>query len=71
MKLRTVLALALVALGTLALAYRGFSYPGRSHSARLGPLEVAVKRDRRVEIPVWMGVATVGIGVVLLVFKRR
>ncbi len=71
MKLSAVLALLLLAAGTAALVYRGFNYPGRTQRANLGPLEVAVKRQERVEIPVWVGVGAIAVGASLLLLKRR
>jgi hypothetical protein len=71
MKARLVLALVLIAAGTAALVYRGFSYPGRTRRATLGPVEVAVKREERVAIPVWAGVGAIAVGAVLLLLRRR
>jgi hypothetical protein len=71
MKARVVLALILLAAGTAALVYRDFSYPARTRHASLGPLQVSVKRQERVEIPIWVGVGAIAVGAVLLLLKRR
>ena len=61
----------LVVAGALALAYGGFSYTKETHEAKLGPIELSVKDRERVNIPVWAGLAAVGVGVLLLVLPRR
>jgi hypothetical protein len=74
MKTRTLIALAaviLVACGTAALIYRGFDYSGRTRRVELGPVELAVKKQERVEIPVWVGAGAIGVGVVLLLLRRK
>jgi hypothetical protein len=71
MNLRVALALILLAGGTAALVYRGFSYPARTRHANLGPVEVSVKRQERVEIPIWVGVGAIAVGAVLLLLNRR
>src|SRR5438552_5523372 len=58
--MRKAIALVLVVAGVLALVYRGFSYRGERHEAKLGPLAIQVDEKKRVEIPVWAGVAGSG-----------
>jgi hypothetical protein len=62
------LGLALVALGVLALVYRGFSYPGERHDVSMGPVKIRVDERERVNVPVWAGVASVAVGAGLLAF---
>ena len=66
-----VLALVLIAAGTAALVYRGFTYSGRTRRATLGPVAVEVKRQERVDVPVWAGVGAIAVGAVLLLLRRR
>lgn len=70
MQTRKVLAVVLLVAGVLVLAYRGFSYPEK-HEAKLGPLEVAVKEQKRVELPIWLGVGLAVLGGALLLFPGR
>jgi hypothetical protein len=69
--MKTVLALALIVAGVLALVYRGFSFTKERHEAKLGPLSLQVDEKKYVDIPVWAGVVAVAGGVVLLVSDRR
>jgi uncharacterized membrane protein YdcZ (DUF606 family) len=71
MDARKILAVVLLVAGVLVLAFRGFSYPEK-HEARLGPIEVAVEEEKRVNLPLWLGVGLVVLGgAILLVPSRR
>ncbi len=61
-----LVAIVLLAAGTLALVYGGFSYTKETHEARLGPIEFSVQEKQRVNIPVWAGVGAIAIGGALL-----
>jgi len=71
MKATSILAIVLIVAGVLALVYGGFTYTQETHEASLGPIELQVKDKERVNIPVWAGVALVGVGVVLLVAGKK
>lgn len=59
-------AIALILAGVLGLAYGGFSYTDETQKAKLGPIELSVKEEKTVNIPVWAGVAAIVVGGVLL-----
>ena len=65
------LALVLIVGGALALAYGGFSYTKEETAAKIGPLEINVKEQKSVNIPVWLGVAGIIGGVVVLIGAGR
>jgi len=65
-----MLAIALIAVGGLALAYGGFTYTKDTHQAKLGPIELSVKETQTVSIPIWAGVGALVAGAVLL-FARK
>jgi len=65
-----VLAIALIVVGGLALAYGGFTYTKDTHQAKLGPIELSVKETQTVSIPIWAGVGALVAGAVLL-FARK
>lgn len=66
-----VLALVLVVVGVLALAYGGFTYTKESHDAKLGPIEMSVKEREQVNVPMWAGMAAVGAGAALLLVPTK
>jgi hypothetical protein len=64
-------ALALIVAGVLALVYGGFSYTQETHQAKIGPLEMSIQDKRRVNVPVWAGVAAILLGGGLLFVGGR
>lgn len=67
MAMGKLVAILLIVGGILALAYGGFTYTKDTHSAKVGPFELAVKEKQTVNIPVWAGVGAIVLGGVLLV----
>lgn len=65
-----VAGIILLACGTLALAYGGFSYTKSENEVELGPLSLEVRERERVNVPVWLGVALIVVGGSLLVVRR-
>jgi hypothetical protein len=70
MKRLQMLGAVLLVLGVLALAYGGFSYTKEEGDAKLGPIEISLQEKKRVNVPVWAGVALAVVGGALLVSKR-
>ncbi len=66
-----IAAIGLIVLGILGLAYGGFSYTRETHQTTLGPLELTVKDQQRVNIPLWAGIGAVVAGGVLLVMGGK
>ncbi len=65
------LAILLIVGGSLGAAYGGFDYTKETHEANLGPLQLQVKEQERVNIPMWAGLGSVGIGLLLLLVGSR
>jgi hypothetical protein len=61
----------LIVAGVLGLVYGGFTYTKKSHEAKLGPIELSVKDNQTVNVPVWVGVGGIVIGGVLLISSRK
>ena len=66
-----ILAIVLIAAGTLGLIYGGFSFTKESHDADIGPLHLSVKDKETVNVPVWAGAGAIAAGTLLLVVKRK
>jgi hypothetical protein len=66
-----ILAVVLIALGILSLAYGSFSYTKATHDVKLGPLELSLKEKETVNVPVWVGAGAVVAGAVLLLVPLR
>ena len=46
--------------------YGGFSYTKKTHEAKIGSLELSVKDQETVNVPVWAGVGAIVVGGFLL-----
>jgi hypothetical protein len=66
-----IIAIVLIVVGALSLAVGGFSYTKETHQAKIGPLQLSVQEKEAVNIPVWAGLAAIGLGVVLLIVPGR
>ena len=66
-----ILAIALIAAGTLGLVYGNFSYTKETHEAKLGSLELSLKDKETVNVPVWAGVGAIVVGGLLLLVPKR
>lgn len=71
MKPLKLVGVVLVALGVLALVYKGFTYTAERHEAKVGPLELSVEDKERVAIPTWVGVVAIVAGAALLVVPGK
>jgi drug/metabolite transporter (DMT)-like permease len=71
MNLKKLLGILLLAAGTLALIYRGFTYTSDEHTAHLGPIDFEVKEKKRLDVPVWAGVIAIVAGAGLLVLPQK
>jgi uncharacterized membrane protein YidH (DUF202 family) len=67
----TLIGVALIALGLIALAYQGITYTTREKAIDLGPLQVTSERTRTIPLPPIVGALALVGGVVVLVMGRR
>ena len=65
-----MIAIALIAAGALGLIYGGFSYTKETTPLKLGPLELKVQEQKRINVPLIASAAAIAIGVALLVVGR-
>ena len=66
-----IIAILLIVAGVLGLVYQQFSFTKETHQAKIGPLELSVKEKETVNVPLWLSLGAVGVGVVLLVGGRK
>ena len=66
-----LVAIALVVLGVLGLAYGGFSYTKDTTVVKLGPLEISAKEKQTVNVPMWAGIGAIVVGGLLLVLSDK
>ena len=71
MKPVTLVGIALIVLGVLALAYQGISYTSREKIIDLGPLQASVDREKSIPLPPIVGALALAGGVVAVVLGAR
>lgn len=71
--MNTVRIAAIVTLvaGVLGLLFGGFSYQTENTAAKVGPVELKVEEHKRINIPVWAGLAAVAVGGLTLIGSLR
>jgi hypothetical protein len=65
------IAIVLIVLGALALAYQGFTYTHREKVLDLGPIHATADKQEHVSIPPILGGLALASGVVLLLIGSR
>jgi hypothetical protein len=60
------IGLVVIVLGVLGLVYGGFTYTKKTDKASIGPIQIAVKDQEHVNIPLWAGVGAIVIGAGLI-----
>jgi hypothetical protein len=71
MKGGTLLGLALVVLGVIALAYQGISYTTHKKVVDIGPIEATREEHKTIPLPPTRGVIALVGGIVILVRDRK
>lgn len=66
-----LIGIILIAAGCLGLVYGGFSYTKETTGVKLGPLELKVQQQERVNVPLLLSGGAVVLGVFLLVLGRK
>lgn len=71
MNIKVVVAIVLIALGIVALAYQGFTYTSMGKGFDLGPVHVTTEKTHHIPLPPVLGaIALIG-GIVVLVLERN
>jgi hypothetical protein len=63
----TLVGIALIILGVLALAYQGITYTTREKVIDLGPLKASVNKEKNIPLPPIVGVLALAGGVALVI----
>jgi uncharacterized membrane protein HdeD (DUF308 family) len=71
MKPATLVGIALIVLGVLALAYQGITYTTREKIIDLGPLKASVDKEKTIPLPPIVGVLALAGGIVLVIAGAR
>jgi len=72
MKPLTFIGLGLMLAGMLVMIYGGFSYTKKTHTAKLGSVQLSVNEKQNVYIPLWIGITSlVAGGGILLSSKSK
>jgi TRAP-type C4-dicarboxylate transport system permease small subunit len=66
-----LIALVLLFVGALALAYGGFSYTRETHDADLGPIKISITDREYVSVPLWAGFGLMIVGGAGLVLGKK
>jgi len=61
-----IIGIILIVLGAVGLATGGFSFTKETHEAKIGPIQLSVKEKESFNVPQWLGIGAIGLGVVLL-----
>lgn len=67
---KSMLGIALVVLGVIALAYQGFTYTTQKKAVDLGPIQVTREEKHTVPLPPILGALALIGGIALLVTGR-
>jgi drug/metabolite transporter (DMT)-like permease len=68
---KSLLGIALVILGIIALAYQGFSYTVPKKKVDIGPIQVTKEERHNVPLPPILGALALIGGIVVLAMDRR
>ena len=66
-----LVGIVLIVAGVLGLLYGGFSYTKDETAAKIGSIELSVKKKETINVPVWAGVGAIVAGGLLLVFGSK
>jgi len=71
MKINTLIAIILIAIGITAFAYEGITYTTREKVLEVGTVEVTAEKEKTLPLPPIVGaIALVG-GIVLLIIENK
>jgi len=66
-----IVAIVLIAIGVVSLAYQGITYTTREKVLDLGPIKATAEKEKTIPLPPILGGLALAGGVVLLVVGAR
>ena len=71
MKAATIIGIALIILGIVALPYRGITYTQREKIVDIGPLQATADREKTIPLPPILGGLSLVGGIVLVIVGSK
>ncbi|PIP38870.1 MAG: DUF3185 domain-containing protein [Desulfobacterales bacterium CG23_combo_of_CG06-09_8_20_14_all_51_8] len=71
MKITTLIAIILIAIGVVAFGYQGITYTTREKVVDIGPLEMTADKTRTIPLPPIVGGIALAGGIALLVLGGK
>ena len=71
MKAATIIGIALIILGIVALAYRRITYTQREKIVDIGPLQATADREKTIPLPPILGGLSLVGGIVLVIVGSK
>jgi hypothetical protein len=62
-----IVGILLIVAGLLGASIGGFSFTKETHQAKLGPINLSVAEEKKVNIPLWVSIAAIVAGAAVLV----
>jgi len=66
-----IVAILLIVAGIAGLVYGKLTYTKATHEAKIGPLDLSLKEKRTVGVPLWMSIAAIAAGGILVLIPKR
>jgi hypothetical protein len=66
-----LMAIVLIAIGIIALAYQGITYTRNKTVLNIGPIEARVEEKRTIPLPPVLGALAIAGGITLLIITAR
>ena len=71
LKLITIVGIALIILGVIALAYQGITYTTREKVVEIGPLEATTETKKTIPLPPALGALALAGGIALVIVGAK
>jgi hypothetical protein len=71
MRITTIVAIVLIAIGIVAFGYQGITYTTKENVVDIGPLKIDAEKTKTFPLPPIVGAISLVGGIVLLVVGRK